>query len=242
MASETSGRSAAGSSSQVSYSDAELEKLLNREASAFQRELEVERILKAFKLKYVVLRNLVKYFILQLCLLSPYDILDVDEKIPAEGVKKKYKQLSLCVSLMFNHSACTYRYLVIHPDKTSHPRAPEAFDLLKKVFLKSFITLLSGDNLFQAESDLSDKDKREILDALIRQARTALLKDLQLPAYTEDDDARLTSLQPSFKTQLRAKSKELLIDEEVARRKLVCWPLMHISSLNYFPFIIELLR
>jgi hypothetical protein len=32
-------------------SDAELEKLLSREASAFQRELEVERIMKAFKLK-----------------------------------------------------------------------------------------------------------------------------------------------------------------------------------------------
>lgn len=34
-------------------SDAELEKLLSREASAFQRELEVERILKALKLKCV---------------------------------------------------------------------------------------------------------------------------------------------------------------------------------------------
>lgn len=33
--------------------DAELEKLLSREASAFQRELEVERILLAFKLKCV---------------------------------------------------------------------------------------------------------------------------------------------------------------------------------------------
>lgn len=32
-------------------SDADLEKLLSREASAFQREVEVERILKAFKLK-----------------------------------------------------------------------------------------------------------------------------------------------------------------------------------------------
>jgi DnaJ homolog subfamily C member 8 len=38
-------------------SDAELEKLLSREASAFQRELEVERILKAFKLKYALLHN-----------------------------------------------------------------------------------------------------------------------------------------------------------------------------------------
>lgn len=32
--------------------DAELEQLLSREASAFQREMEVERILKALKLKY----------------------------------------------------------------------------------------------------------------------------------------------------------------------------------------------
>jgi hypothetical protein len=35
--------------------DAELEKLLSREASAFQREVEVDRILKAFKLKSVSL-------------------------------------------------------------------------------------------------------------------------------------------------------------------------------------------
>jgi len=33
--------------------ESDVEKLLNREASAFQRELEVERILKAFKLKSV---------------------------------------------------------------------------------------------------------------------------------------------------------------------------------------------
>ena len=32
--------------------DLEIDKILNREASAFQREIEVERILKAFKLKY----------------------------------------------------------------------------------------------------------------------------------------------------------------------------------------------
>lgn len=33
--------------------DADIEKLLSREATAFQREIEVERILKAFKLKCV---------------------------------------------------------------------------------------------------------------------------------------------------------------------------------------------
>jgi hypothetical protein len=31
--------------------DADIEKLLNREARAFERQIEVERILKAFKLK-----------------------------------------------------------------------------------------------------------------------------------------------------------------------------------------------
>jgi DnaJ homolog subfamily C member 8 len=33
--------------------DVDIDKLLSREANAFQREMEVERILKAFKLKYV---------------------------------------------------------------------------------------------------------------------------------------------------------------------------------------------
>ena len=36
-----------------SASTVDLERLLNREASAIQRELEVDRILNAFKLKYV---------------------------------------------------------------------------------------------------------------------------------------------------------------------------------------------
>jgi hypothetical protein len=56
---------------------ADLEKLLNREASAFQREVEVDRILKAFKL-------------------NPYDILDLDGKATPEEIKKKYRQISLC--------------------------------------------------------------------------------------------------------------------------------------------------
>ena len=68
---------------------------------------------------------------------------------------------------------------------------------------------------------MSDKDKREELDAVIRQARTSLLKDLSLPVSTSDSDDRLDGLQPSFKVQLRQRSKDLLIEEEVARRKYV---------------------
>ncbi|KAF7799767.1 hypothetical protein EIP86_011009 [Pleurotus ostreatoroseus] len=147
----------------------DIEKLLNREATAFQRELEVERILKAFKL-------------------NPYEILDIDENATSEEIKKKYRQLSL----------------FIHPDKTSHARAPDAFDLLKK-----------------AESELSDKTQREELDAIVKQARVVVLKSLDLPTTIEDSDRRLKNLSPSFKQQLRAKSKEMLIDEEVRRRKAI---------------------
>ncbi|KAI0661725.1 DnaJ domain-containing protein [Cubamyces menziesii] len=147
----------------------DIEKLLSREATAFQREMEVERILKAFKL-------------------NPYEILDIDQDATTEEIKKKYRQLSL----------------FIHPDKTSHPRAPDAFDLLKK-----------------AESDLSDKTKREELDAVISQARAILLKAQNLPLNTRDDDVRLKELTPPWRQQFLAKAKELLIDEEVRRRKAV---------------------
>ncbi|KZT00790.1 DnaJ-domain-containing protein [Laetiporus sulphureus 93-53] len=147
----------------------DIEKLLSREATAFQREIEVERILKAFKL-------------------NPYEVLDVTEDATPEDIKKKYRQLSL----------------FIHPDKTPHPRAPDAFDLLKK-----------------AESDLSDKTKREELDAIITQARAVVLKSLNLPTTIPTSDPRLKNLTPSFRQQLLAKAKEFLIDEEVRRRKAI---------------------
>jgi DnaJ family protein C protein 8 len=40
------------SSTPTAQGDLDIDKILVREASAFQREVEVERILKAFKLKY----------------------------------------------------------------------------------------------------------------------------------------------------------------------------------------------
>ncbi|KAF9451883.1 chaperone regulator [Macrolepiota fuliginosa MF-IS2] len=150
--------------------DDEIEKLLNREASAFQREVEVERILKAFKL-------------------NAYDILDLDVSATPEEIKKKYRQLSL----------------FIHPDKTPHARAPEAFDILKK-----------------AESELSDKNKREELDAVINQARITILKSLNLPTSTADNDYKLREIgEPSFRIRVRAKAKDMLIEEEVRRRKAI---------------------
>ena len=71
----------------------------------------------------------------------------------------------------------------------------------------------------QAESDLSDKTKREELDAVIKQARVVLLKTLGLPPTTPDDDPKLKNLTPPWRQQFLAKAKEFLIDEEVRRRK-----------------------
>ncbi|THH33242.1 hypothetical protein EUX98_g963 [Antrodiella citrinella] len=167
--SNTASSSRPGASSSLAPGDEDIDRLLNREATAFQRENEVERILKAFKL-------------------NPYEILDLTDVATPEEIKRKYRQLSL----------------FIHPDKTSHVRAPDAFDLLKK-----------------AESELSDKAKREELDAVIKQARIELLREMTLPTNLTDDDSKLSGLTPSWKEQMRAKAKEMLIDEEVRRRKAV---------------------
>ncbi|KAI0694627.1 DnaJ-domain-containing protein [Cytidiella melzeri] len=169
MPEQSSSSSATATKSAAVVPDVDIEKLLSREANAFQREIEVERILKAFKL-------------------NPYEILDLDESATAEEIKRKYRQLSL----------------FIHPDKTPHARAPEAFDLIKK-----------------AESELLDEKKREELDAMVKQARVLVLKTLNLPTTLKDDDARLKDIVPPVKQQIRAKAKELLIDEEVRRRKAV---------------------
>lgn len=53
MSEQASSSSAPPKKAPAPAADVDIERLLSREANAFQRELEVERILKAFKLKYV---------------------------------------------------------------------------------------------------------------------------------------------------------------------------------------------
>lgn len=69
-------------------------------------------------------------------------MLDIDEDATPEAIKKKYRQLSLCeVHRQAVDNGCSFHLAVIHPDKTAHERAPEAFDLLKKVISLSFFSL-----------------------------------------------------------------------------------------------------
>lgn len=86
-------------------------------------------------------------------------------------------------------------------------------------FLGGFLWLVDNTVFKQAESELSDKAQREELDAIINQARSSVLKSLNLPTATAPGDPKLQGLEPSFKVRLRAESKLLLIDEEVRRRK-----------------------
>ncbi|KAG7693231.1 hypothetical protein KL930_004167 [Ogataea haglerorum] len=115
----------------------------------------------------------------ELARLDHYSVLGVQPGISVADVSKLYRKKSL----------------LIHPDKTSHPRAVEAFDLLKK-----------------ASNALQDDKERKRLDQMWADARKVLIKE---NGWTIDDE-RLTTTE--FLEPWRAKVRELLIEEEFIRR------------------------
>ncbi|KAJ9115662.1 hypothetical protein QFC20_000989 [Naganishia adeliensis] len=149
----------------------DLEQAIAKDASDFIRELEVERIIRAFKL-------------------NPYDILDLPVGASDTEIKKQYRKKSL----------------LIHPDKFKHARGLEAFDFLKK-----------------AEALLGDEKKRPDIDSVMAHARHLVIKDLVAPGVNpstvKDDDPRLIDLNPSLDLRIRNKSKEVFVEEELARRR-----------------------
>ncbi len=92
----------------------------------------------------------------------------------------------------------TYRKksLLIHPDKTSNPSAPDAFDRLKK-----------------AQTELMDEKARTRLDEAIADARMLLMRERK---WTVDSPELKTA---AFARDWREKTKEVLIDNELRRRK-----------------------
>lgn len=92
----------------------------------------------------------------------------------------------------------TYRRksLLIHPDKTKNPRAPDAFDRLKK-----------------AQTELMDEKHRERLDEAIADARMLLLRENK---WTVDSPEIKTD---AFDKMWREKAKAVLIDNEHRRRR-----------------------
>jgi DnaJ homolog subfamily C member 8 len=86
--------------------------------------------------------------------------------------------------------------LLIHPDKTKNPQAPEAFDRLKK-----------------AQTALLDEPQRKHLDECIADARQLLIRQHK---YTVDSEELKTE---DFLQEWRKKTVEVLVDAEARRRR-----------------------
>ena len=86
--------------------------------------------------------------------------------------------------------------LLIHPDKTKNPQAPEAFDRLKK-----------------AQTTLVDEKQRQHLDECIADARQLLIRQHK---YTVDSEELKTE---EFKQEWRKKTVEVLVEAEARRRR-----------------------
>ncbi|KAF2145448.1 uncharacterized protein K452DRAFT_264479 [Aplosporella prunicola CBS 121167] len=143
--------------------DTEAFDALEKEAKEFNKDAEIDRILKAFKL-------------------DAYAVLDLQPGVPESDIKKMYRIKSL----------------LIHPDKTSNPSAPDAFDRLKK-----------------AQTELMDEKTRTRLDEAIADARMLLIRERK---WTVDEPELKT---PEFAKDWREKTKEVLIDNELRRRKQI---------------------
>jgi len=112
--------------------------------------------------------------------LHRYAVLDLQPGVPDSDIKITYRKKSL----------------LIHPDKTKNPQAPEAFDRLKK-----------------AESTLMDEKQRQHLDECISDARQLLIREKKI---TVDDEELKTD---EFLVEWRRKTVEVLIDAEARRRR-----------------------
>lgn len=109
-----------------------------------------------------------------------YAVLDLQPGVPESDIKIQYRKKSL----------------LIHPDKTKNPAAPDAFDRLRK-----------------AQSALLEEKSRTYLDECIADARRLLIREHK---YTVDSPELKTE---EFKKEWRQKTVEVLLDEEARRRR-----------------------
>lgn len=111
---------------------------------------------------------------------NSYAVLDLQPGVPEKDIKIQYRKKSL----------------LIHPDKTKNPAAPDAFDRLKK-----------------AQTTLLDEKEREYLDECISDARRLLIREHK---YTLDSPELKTD---EFKIEWRQKTVQVLLEEEARRRR-----------------------
>ncbi|KHN94192.1 Heat shock protein DnaJ [Metarhizium album ARSEF 1941] len=112
--------------------------------------------------------------------LDAYAVMDLQPGVAESDIRITYRKKSM----------------LIHPDKTKNPRAPEAFDRLQK-----------------AQTELMDEKHRERLDEAIADARMLLIRENK---WTVDSPELKTE---EFAKKWREKAKEVLIDNEHRRRR-----------------------
>ncbi|CAK7211819.1 DnaJ sub C member 8 [Sporothrix curviconia] len=112
--------------------------------------------------------------------LDAYAVLGLQPGVPESDIKNTYRKKSL----------------LIHPDKTRNPRAPDAFDRLKK-----------------AQTELMDEKHRERLDEAIADARMLLMRENK---WTADSPELKTD---DFKAKWADRTKYVLIDNEQRRQR-----------------------
>ncbi|KAK7704716.1 DnaJ subfamily C member 8 [Diaporthe eres] len=114
--------------------------------------------------------------------LDAYAVLDLKPGVPESDIKITYRKKSL----------------LIHPDKTKNPRAPDAFDRLKK-----------------AQTELMDEKHRAQLDEAIADARMLLIREnkwtVDSPEVKEPDE--------DFHRKWAEKTVRVLVDNEQRRRR-----------------------
>lgn len=114
--------------------------------------------------------------------LDAYAVLDLQPGVPDVDIKKCYRTKSL----------------LIHPDKTTNPSAPDAFDRLKK-----------------AQITLLDEKERAKIDESIADARMLLMRERKLTK----DSLEVKEPNAEFRKAWREMTKTVLIDDELRRRK-----------------------
>ncbi|EMR09623.1 hypothetical protein PNEG_02207 [Pneumocystis murina B123] len=112
--------------------------------------------------------------------LDAYSVLDLQPGVSTSNIQNAFRKKSL----------------LIHPDKTKNPKAPDAFDRLKK-----------------AESELMDPKIRERLDTAFATARRMLIQERK---WTLDHPELNTE---AFRIEVREKTKSVLIEDELRKRK-----------------------
>jgi hypothetical protein len=84
---------------------------------------------------------------------------------------------------------------------------------------------------------LSDCDKRKLLDETLQDARMLVLREVGLPRDTPDDHEKLNPpamKDPDLKERVRRKAKEIMIDDELRKRRCAAqgWGLSFSLSLS----------